>query len=254
MTIYRVADWDKVFEGAKSRTYNNKTSCQIPNKHGLGYRKLIRRKDGPAIFGAWCALVQVLSRQEKPRQGYCTDTGRILGKPYTPEDLELLTDIPAKYFSALFDVCSQPSVGWLLTEERIPEGYRKDTTGIPQYPLDSDSDSDLDSDLDSDSNNCSETDQPPSEPPVLTIPLIPRDGEYAIFQKDIDGWSDTFPGVDVLAELKKCRQWNLDEPRRRKTRQGIRKHISGWLGRSQNRGSPRKPQVLDFTKILEGRE
>ncbi len=143
ITAYQVVDWDKNFEGAKSRTYSNKTTCQMPTKHGLGYKKLVKSKDGAAIFGAWCAMVQVLSRHPKPREGYCTDTGRIDGKPYTAEDLELLTDIPAKYFKSMIQVAASKHVGWL----RIPDGYQADTTG----PLHSDSDSDLDSNSDSDS-------------------------------------------------------------------------------------------------------
>jgi len=142
--VYQVIGWDKCFEGAKSKTYSNKSSCQMPTKHGLGYKRLIRRKNGPALFGAWCALVQVLSRHNKPRQGYCTDTGEIAGKPYKDTDLEMLTDIPAAIFSELFEVAANQDVGWL----RILRGYCADTARIPQgtiVPLDSDSDSDLDS-------------------------------------------------------------------------------------------------------------
>lgn len=44
--VYQVIGWDKCFEGAKSKTYSNKSSCQMPTKHGLGYKRLIRRKNG----------------------------------------------------------------------------------------------------------------------------------------------------------------------------------------------------------------
>ena len=131
-SVYQVKDWDLHFEGAKSKTYNNKSSCTMPTKHGLGYKRIVRSKDGAAIFGAWCALIQVLSRHQKPRQGYCTDTGSIDGNPYTPDDLEILTDIPAKHFESLFQMASNQSVTWL----RIPQGYHKDI----KYPLNSNSD------------------------------------------------------------------------------------------------------------------
>ena len=149
--VYQVIGWDKCFEGAKSKTYSNKSSCQMPTKHGLGYKRLIRRKNGPALFGAWCALVQVLSRHNKPRQGYCTDTGEITGKPYKDSDLEMLTDIPAAIFSELFEVAANQDVGWL----RILRGYCADTTRIPQgtlVPSDSDSDLDSNSNLNSTAN------------------------------------------------------------------------------------------------------
>ncbi len=143
--VYRVKGWDEHFEGSKSRTYKNKSTCQMPTKHGLGYRKLIRQKNGAALFGAWCALIQVLSRQASPRQGYCTDTGRIDGRPYTATDLEMLTDIPEKVFVEMLQVASSKEVAWL----GIPEGYHADTEGISQGGINSDSDSDLNSDSDS---------------------------------------------------------------------------------------------------------
>ena len=147
--LYQVSGWPEHFEGAKSKTYKNKSSCQMPTKHGLGYKRIIRRKNGPALFGAWCSMVQVLSRHPAPRHGYCTDTGRIDGSPYTPEELELLTDIDQKLFVELLEVASSQDVGWL----RIPDGYHTDTVGVKQYPLDSDSDSDLNSDLNSDTDS-----------------------------------------------------------------------------------------------------
>jgi hypothetical protein len=134
--LYQVNDWSENFEGAKSRTYKNKTACQMPTKHGLGYKKLVRGEDGAALFGAWCAMVQVLSRHAAPRQGYCTDTGRIDGNPYTADDLEMLTDIPAKYFKKMIEVTVSKAVGWL----RIPDGYRTDTAVPLDLDLDSDSD------------------------------------------------------------------------------------------------------------------
>lgn len=141
---YQVKDWNAYFEGAKSRTYNNKTSCQMPTKHGLGYKNIVRRKNGAAIFGAWCAMVQVLSRHPKDREGWVTDNGRKDGRPYTAQDLATLTDIPESVFSDMFQVCASYEVSWL-----------KDTTGNYKIlqdtivPLHSDLDLDLDSDSDS---------------------------------------------------------------------------------------------------------
>ncbi len=78
---------------------------------------------------------------------------------------------------------------------------------------------------------------------LITIPLIKRDGEFEVTQKDLDLWQDTFPGVDILASLKQCRQWNADNPKRRKTKDGIRKHITTWLAKDQDKGkNPKPPQ------------
>ena len=44
---------------------------------------------------------------------------------------------------------------------------------------------------------------------------------------------DTFPGVDVPAELRKARLWLCDHPDRRKTAKGMPRFLSGWLGRAK---------------------
>ena len=146
---FQIKDWAEHFEGSKSKHYNNKTSCQMPTKHGLGYRKLIRHKNGPALFGAWCALVQVLSKQPKPREGYLTDSGRADGRPYNATDLELLTDIPANLFDVLLQVASSQDVAWLLPLQ----GQCGGSAGVVQGGIDLDSDSDLDSDINSTSSS-----------------------------------------------------------------------------------------------------
>jgi hypothetical protein len=80
------------------------------------------------------------------------------------------------------------------------------------------------------------------EPAILTIPLIKRDGNFNITQIDIDQWQDTFQAVDVLQALKEIRQWNTDNPAKRKTAAGIRGHITRWLGGEQNRPRRAPPQ------------
>jgi|GEM_PF-4586248 len=61
-----------------------------------------------------------------------------------------------------------------------------------------------------------------------------KNKEFHIFDEDIRQWKDTFPGVDVLGELRRARQWSVDNPKRRKTAAGIRNHLSSWMGKSQN--------------------
>lgn len=146
---YQIKDWSKLFEGPKSKAYHHKSSTQMPNKFGLGYKRIIRAKDGAAMYGAWCALVHVLSRQDCPRDGYVTDDGKKDSRPMSPDDLEIHTDIPAKYFRAVFDAAQ--SVDWVdVIDSRIPQGYHGDTTGSARGPLDSDSDVDSDKDKDKD--------------------------------------------------------------------------------------------------------
>lgn len=81
----------------------------------------------------------------------------------------------------------------------------------------------------------------PQAPSVLTLTL--NDGsEYGVIQSDIDEWQDTFPNVDVLQQLKAMKLWLKDNPKKRKTKTGIRRFVTNWLDREQNRGGTRQSQ------------
>lgn len=138
--LYRIKEWDEHFESAKSKTYKHKRQCYMPNKHGLGYRTMVKRKNGAALFGAWCSLVQVLSRQVE-RQGYLTDTTLPDGIPLTVEQIALSTDMPEKIVGEMLEIASSQAVGWIETCDAtdtagIPQGYHEDTEGAPHslYP------------------------------------------------------------------------------------------------------------------------
>lgn len=138
---YRVKDWAYHFESAKSKTYKHKRQCYMPCKNGLGYRALIRRERGPALFGAWVAMIQMLSRAES-RHGYLTDTTVSVGVPIGPAEISMATDVPEAVIKEMLEITSSKTVGWLEVNPAtdttgIPQGYHEDTTGIPQslYPL-----------------------------------------------------------------------------------------------------------------------
>lgn len=78
-----------------------------------------------------------------------------------------------------------------------------------------------------------ETDSTPS-----VIELILNDKTfYSVYQSDIDEWSECFPGVNVMQQLKNMRAWLDSNPTRRKTKRGVRKFITGWLMRENDRGA-----------------
>jgi phage tail sheath protein FI len=59
---------------------------------------------------------------------------------------------------------------------------------------------------------------------------------FEVLMSKIDEWKESYPAVDVEQEVRKCRQWNVDNPSRRKTARGVLKHVSAWLARCQDRG------------------
>lgn len=89
----------------------------------------------------------------------------------------------------------------------------------------------------SESYNCTE----PQAPSVLTL-LLNDGSEYPISQSDIDEWQAAFPNVNVMQQLKAMKLWCKDNAKKRKTKNGIRRFVTNWLDREQNRGGYKQPQ------------
>jgi len=86
-----------------------------------------------------------------------------------------------------------------------------------------------------------------SKQALLTIPLVAKNGnkkpeQYPITQVDIDTWQESYPGIEVVQQLRAIRQWNIDNPKNRKTKSGIRRHINSWLAREQNKARAPTPK------------
>ena len=87
-------------------------------------------------------------------------------------------------------------------------------------------------------SNTDDNSTEPQAPSVLTLPL--NDGsEYPITQADIDEWQEAFPNVNVHQQLLSMKIWCKDNQKRRKTKTGIRRFVTNWLDREQNRGGNR---------------
>jgi len=65
----------------------------------------------------------------------------------------------------------------------------------------------------------------------FSFPLRRQD-EWNLPTDRLADYRDTFPGLDVEAELRKARLWLIDRPNRRKTAKGMPKFLSGWLSRA----------------------
>lgn len=102
--------------------------------------------------------------------------------------------------------------------------------------LDVDVDEDVDEDVDVKARCRQVTD---TAPPVMSIPLA-GGKEFHVTDQYVTELAESYDGIDVLIELKACRQWNRDNATKRKTARGIKRHISTWLHTAQNRGHSRK--------------
>lgn len=82
---------------------------------------------------------------------------------------------------------------------------------------------------------CTEPESSASVPAVIELILNDKSA-YPITQKDIDEWTNLYPAVDILQELRKMRGWCDSNPTKRKTKQGIKRFINSWLAREQDKG------------------
>lgn len=92
-------------------------------------------------------------------------------------------------------------------------------------------------------------------PPVISLPL--NDGTFFdVSENDRAKWSQLYPNVDVLQQLRNMAGWCDANPTKRKTRGGIKRFIAAWLAREQDKGGKapqNKPFVYGdvFAEMLE---
>lgn len=97
--------------------------------------------------------------------------------------------------------------------------------------------------------------QAAAAPPVISLPL--NDGTFFdVSENDRAKWSQLYPNVDVLQQLRNMAGWCDANPTKRKTRGGIKRFITAWLAREQDNGGKapqNKPFVYGdvFAEMLE---
>lgn len=78
----------------------------------------------------------------------------------------------------------------------------------------------------------------PDDPEFIRLPL--NDGsEFSVTESLVSEFEALYPAVNVRQTLRNQRGWLLSDPRRRKTARGIKKFITGWLAKDQDRGGNR---------------
>lgn len=77
---------------------------------------------------------------------------------------------------------------------------------------------------------------PAAQPPVIALPL--NDGsDYGITGAQVREFADLYRAVDVEAQLRAMRGWLIANPANRKTRNGILRFVTRWLGQEQNKAA-----------------
>lgn len=75
---------------------------------------------------------------------------------------------------------------------------------------------------------------PAAPPPAATLPLNTGE-EYPITEEQAREFAGLYPAVDVVAQLRKMRGWLIANPANRKTKAGILRFVTRWLGQEQDK-------------------
>lgn len=119
--IYRIRDWDQLYEKAESRRVKSMNWVPIPTRHdGSGFRRVAAHERAPELFAAWVLIVETAARM--PARGLLAKDG----KPLTARDLHYRTGFPESIFELAFDVLTAPDIGWLdrVTDDGVIENEK----------------------------------------------------------------------------------------------------------------------------------
>ena len=114
---------------------------------------------------------------------------------------------------------------------------------------------DKEADIENTEDSCAEP-ETVSAPPIISIILNDKTF-FDVFSEDYNRWCELYPAVNVMQELRKMSSWSTDNPKRRKTKSGIRRFINAWLSKEQDKGGQYRYQGGSssgnvFTDIAEG--
>ncbi len=106
--IYRIKDWNVIYEKAQTRKCDGMKWVAVPNKHdGSGYATVAAHERNCELFTAWILILEVASKM--PTRGLLVKDG----KPLTARDLAKRTRFPEEIFHLAFTVLVDPEIGWL---------------------------------------------------------------------------------------------------------------------------------------------
>ena len=80
----------------------------------------------------------------------------------------------------------------------------------------------------------------PAPAPLIEFPCVGAEKTWTVSPGKLAEWEAVYPDMNVLAALRRARQWCVDNPARRKTVSGMPRFIHAWLGTAQNNGENRK--------------
>lgn len=86
----------------------------------------------------------------------------------------------------------------------------------------------------------------------ISLPLVTGSGSFDVTFNYLNSLRQLYPAVDVEQEFRKMYGWLDSNPRNRKTSRGIKRFITSWLGRAQDRAPITRTAPADNRRMSTG--
>lgn len=88
-------------------------------------------------------------------------------------------------------------------------------------------------------DSCPKPAAPDQTPVLMEIPCVGNGPKtWPLRQGKLDEWTESFPGLDVMGEIRKASQWIRDNPSKAKTFAGMPAFLGRWLSRATDAPAP----------------
>jgi hypothetical protein len=187
LPVYKIRNWEAVFENHESRKLRSLTWIKMQNKHdGRGFRRVAALPNSVQVFCGWCLIVQIASRM--PTRGVLRDEDGAL----TASDLAAKTGFPEAIFAAAFASLTRPEIKWLeLDEEKTPGDAGRCRENLP---IETERETEIREIRDSTDRERGEGEETTNHPP---LPMVIAYGASEGGWRDIDG--KPYPGQEIRA-------------------------------------------------------
>ena len=86
----------------------------------------------------------------------------------------------------------------------------------------------------------------------VSLPLVPGSGSFDVTINYLNSLRQLYPAIDVEQEFRKMYAWLDSNPKNRKTERGIKRFITGWLGRAQDKAPAIRSSAPDNRRMTTG--
>lgn len=107
-------------------------------------------------------------------------------------------------------------------------------------------------DIETDKNTICPEVETSAQAVFISLPLVTGSGSFDVTINYLNSLRQLYPAVDVEQEFRKMYGWLDSNPRNRKTARGIKRFITSWLGRAQDRAPTTRTAQADNSRMSTG--